>query len=234
MAYSTAKVTPTIFDEWVAAVSALFTITSKKKELQEFIDYTAMMVEDRTLYKSRTSIWRTQPGATFSFVPIRNDIKTVFSGTVDLTYSSGTGNNSDESTIYGTTGLYYFLTNTVEGKGGRLTWERCGMAKNACYADLEDYSAVVKFPKFTADSVTFINTNYFKTPIKGVVEEALNTKTEPDKYNFPEGLPTEGCAAGRGLRGQLHDVRSPLCDQRREASRLDGVLPQRETLPGGQ
>ncbi len=186
VAYSTAKVTPTIFDEWVAAVSALFTITSKKKELQEFIDYTAMMAEDRTLYKSRTSIWRTQPGAVFSFVPIRNDIKTVFSGSVDLTYSSGTGNNADESTIYGTGGTYYFLTNTFEGKGGRLTWERCGMAKNACYADLDIYSAVVKFPKFTADSVTFINTNYFKTPIKGVVDEALSTKTEPEKYNFPK------------------------------------------------
>ena len=60
------------------------------------------------------------------------------------------------------------------------------MAKNACYADLDIYSAVVKFPKFTADSVTFINTNYFKTPIKGVVDEALTTKTEPEKYNFPK------------------------------------------------
>ena len=186
VAYAGAKVSASIFDEWIAAVSAIFTITNKKKEQQEFIEYTAMMAEDRTLYKSRTSIWRTQPGAVFSFVPIRNDIKTVFSGSVDLIYSSGTGNNADESTIYGTTGTYYFLTNTFEGKGGRLTWERCGMAKNACYADLEDYSAVVKFPKFTADSVTFINTNYFKTPIKGVVEEALNTKTEPDKYNFPK------------------------------------------------
>ena len=186
VAYAGAKVSASIFDEWIAAVSAIFTITNKKKEQQEFIEYTTMMAADRTLYKSRTSIWRTQPDAVFSFVPIRNDIKTVFSGSVDLTYSSGTGNNADESTIYGTAGTYYFLTNTFEGKGGRLTWERCGMAKNACYADLDIYSAVVKFPKFTADSVTFINTNYFKTPIKGVVDEALSTKTEPEKYNFPK------------------------------------------------
>ena len=184
--YGSGKASVKLFDEWISAVSAIMTITSKKKEITEFIQYTDDLLKDRTLYHSRTSVWRTQPGTEFSFVPIRNDIKTVFNGTVDLTYTSGTGNNADESTIYGTSGTYFFITNTFEGKGGRLTWERCGVAKNVCYADLEDYSAVVKFPKFTADSVTFINTNYFKTPIRGVVEEALNTKTEPDKYNFPK------------------------------------------------
>lgn len=186
VAYGGSRLTPTIFDEWLAATTAIMSITSKKKEITGFIQYTADLLKDRTLYRSRTSVWRAGQDATFSFVPIRNDIKTVFKGTIDLTYSSGTGNNADQATIYGTTGDYFFITNTFEGKGGRLTWERCGMSKNECYADLDIYSAVVKFPKFNADSVTFINTNYFKTPIKGVVEEALSTKTEPEKYNFPK------------------------------------------------
>ena len=50
VAYAGAKVSASIFDEWIAAVSAIFTITNKKKEQQEFIEYTAMMVADRTLY----------------------------------------------------------------------------------------------------------------------------------------------------------------------------------------
>ena len=54
VAYAGAKVSASTFDEWVAAVSAIFTITNKKKEMQEFIGYTAMLVEDRTLFKSRT------------------------------------------------------------------------------------------------------------------------------------------------------------------------------------
>ena len=184
--YSATRITATIFDEWVAATTAIMSITSKKKEITEFIQYTGLLLNEHTLYHSRTSVWSVAEGTTFSFVPIRNDIKTVFSGTFDLTYTSGTGNQADASTIFGTSGTYFFLTNTFEGKGGRVTWERCGVSKAVCYADLDIYSAVVKFPKFTADSVTFINTNYFKTPIRGVVDEALSTRTEPEKYNFPK------------------------------------------------
>ena len=186
VAYGKTNLTPKLFDEWLAATTAIMSITSKKKEIKEFIEYTANLLNEHTIYRSRTSVWQTAPGVKFSFVPIRNDIKTVFSGTFDLTYASGTGANADASTIYGTSGTYFFLTSTFEGKGGRLTWQRCGLSKEACHADLDIYSAVVKFPKFTADSVTFINTNYFKTPIRGVIEEALSTKTEPDKYNFPK------------------------------------------------
>lgn len=186
IAYRGAKVSTTIFDEWVAATTAIMSITNKTKEITGFIKYTSDLLQDRTLYKSRTSIWRAQAGSVFSFVPIRNDIKTVFSGTVNLTYISGTGNMADENTIYGTTGVYYFLTDSWEGRGGRLTWERCGLSPEVCHADLRDYSVSAKLPKFTADSVTFINSNYFKTPILGVVDEALSTKTEPEKYNFPK------------------------------------------------
>ena len=186
MAYSSATVSPTIFDEWLSATTAVMTLTSKTKELKEFVQYTSGLLEDRTLYKSRTSIWRVQNGARFAFVPLKNDIKTLFSGTVDLTYISGTGANADENTLYGTTGAYYFLAEAWEGSGGTLTWERCGVSRSTCHADLRDYSVSTKLPKFTADSVTFINSNYFKSPIKGMVEESLTTKTEPDKYNFPK------------------------------------------------
>ena len=186
MAYSSAKVSSTIFDEWLAATTAIMSLTAKTKEIEGFIQFTANLLEDRTIYKSRTSIWRAQPGARYSFVPIKNDIKTVFSGTVDLTYISGTSANADQNTIFGTTGTYFFLAEDWEGKGGTLTWERCGVSRSLCHADLEDYTVPVKLPKLSADSVTFVNTNYFKTPIKGVVEDALSVKTEPDKYNFPK------------------------------------------------
>ena len=184
--YSGNRLTATLFDEWLSATTAIMSITNKKKEINDFIQYTSRLLNQRTLYASRTSVWSVGNGATYSFVPIRNDIKTVFNSSFDLTYASGTGANADQAIILGTKGTYFFLTNTFEGKGGRITWERCGVARNVCYADLQDYSAVVKFPKFTADSVTFINTNYFKSPIKGVVEEALSNRTEPDKYNFPK------------------------------------------------
>ena len=84
VAYNGAKVSATVFDEWVEAMNAIMTITSKKKAMVEFIQYTADLLADRTLYKSRTSVWRVESGAVFSFVPLRNDVKTVFKGTVNL------------------------------------------------------------------------------------------------------------------------------------------------------
>ena len=186
MAYSSAKVSSTIFDEWLTAMSGIMTITSKKKEITGFIDYSANLLQDRTLYKSKSAIWRTQPDARFSFEVLRNDIRTTFNGSVELTYISSTGAHADENTIHNTKGTYYFLTETWEGEGGRLDWERCGISPTVCYADLDSYSIPLKTPKFSADSVTFINTNYFTTPIKGSLEEFLDVKKEPEKYNFPK------------------------------------------------
>ena len=186
VAYYGSRVSPTIFDEWLTATTAIMNMTSKKKEITGFIEYTSALLESRTLYKSKSSVWKTQGDAVFQLEALRNDVRTIFKGSVNLTYISGTGNNADQNTIYGTSGTYYYLTETWEGKGGRLTWERCGVDAGTCHADLEDYSANVKLPKFSADSVTFINSNYFKTPIKGEVEEALSTKTDADKYTFPK------------------------------------------------
>jgi hypothetical protein len=181
IAYNSATVSATIFDEWLNATSAILQMTNKKKEITGFIEYTAALLESRTLYRSKSSIWRTQEDSKFTFEVLKNDIRTHFKGKVELTYASGSGKNADENTIHNTTGDYYFLAEAWEGKGGRLLWDRCGVPESACYADLQDYSAQTKLPKFTADSVTFINTNYFKTPIKGSVEEALSDKTEPEK-----------------------------------------------------
>ncbi len=186
IAYNSATVSATIFDEWLNATSAILQMTNKKKEITGFIEYTAALLESRTLYRSKSSIWRTQEDSKFTYEVLKNDIRTHFKGKVELTYASGSGKNADENTIHNTTGDYYFLAEAWEGKGGRLLWDRCGVPESACYADLQDYSAQTKLPKFTADSVTFINTNYFKTPIKGSVEEALSDKTEPEKYTFPK------------------------------------------------
>ncbi len=104
VAYHGSRVSATIFDEWLTTTAAIMTMTSKKKEITGYIEYTAALLESRTLYRSKSSVWKTQPGTTFQLEALRNDIRTVFKGSVDLTYISGTGNNADQNTIYGTTG----------------------------------------------------------------------------------------------------------------------------------
>jgi len=176
----------TLLAQWMEAVRALPDLTKKTKELRGFIDYSSDLLSTRTIYRSRSAVWQVQPGAPFQFQTTSHDVKTLFTSPVELTYSSGTASNSDANTIYGTTGVYYYLDNLWRGKGGRLTWERCGLPAGVCYADLNEYEAVAKFPKFTADSVQFVNTSYFKQPIRGRVEEQLDIRLAADKYSFPK------------------------------------------------
>lgn len=175
-----------ILGQWVAAVTALPSITFKGKEIVGFINYSAELLASRTLYRSRTSIWMVQAGAHYSFEVGKRDIKTIFSQPIELTYSSGTGSNDDANTIFGTTGNYFFIDNAWYGHGGRITWQRCDLPLSECYADLADYEAETKFPKIHADSVSFVNTRYFPSAILGTLEDVVNTRTEPDKYTFPK------------------------------------------------
>ena len=224
IAYSQAKVSTTIFDEWLKAMAGIMELTSKKKEIVGFIDFSDNMLRDRTMFKSKSSIWRVQPGAVYQFEVLKNDIRVKFKGAVELTYVSGTSNNADENTLHSTSGEYYYLAEAWEGKGGRLTWERCGVGAGVCYADLDIYSVDAKLPKLSADSVTFVNTNYFQTPIKGTVEDALTTRMDDEKYSFPKfrsyqkdfqlkdvlpGVDFEGNFMMRGSRFVTNDEKNP-------------------------
>ena len=186
VAHRQSKVSATLFDEWVAAVTALPQKTSKTKDIAGFISYSAQLLADRTLYASRTSLWHASAGCQYTFIVEDNDIGTRFDSPIELYYASGTGTSADANTLYGTTGTYHYLSGRWEGHGGRITWERCGLAVTECYAELNDYMADTRFPKFVADTVSFVNTRYFPKPIMGKMEEALNRRTDPDKYNFPK------------------------------------------------
>lgn len=170
------------FDEWLQAVEMLQERKKKVKDVTDFAEFTSALIKDRTLYRSKGSIWQTQQGTPFRIVSEGRSILVYFDKPMELYYSSG----SDNGTIYGTTGCFDYLESKWQGKGGRIDWSRTGLPAAKCWAQLEQYEAVVKFPKFTADSVLFTNTNYFQKPIRGNISEALSARTSPEKYTFPK------------------------------------------------
>ncbi|MBO4306821.1 MAG: hypothetical protein J5848_00715, partial [Bacteroidales bacterium] len=170
------------FEQWIRSIEFIQSRNKKVKDFTDFIEFTSQFLTDRTLYGSRSCTWQTQAGTSYRLLFEDNDIKIVFDKPFELYYSS----DKDNGTIYGTTGTYYYFDNKWVGKGGRLNWDRTGIPTTACWAVLSKYEAITKFPKFTADSVLFTNTNYFSQPIYGRVEEALSAKLEPEKYAFPK------------------------------------------------
>lgn len=170
------------FDQWVACIEYIQSRNKKLKDFNDFVDFTSSFASSRTLNESRSCSWQLQNGCQYRLVFANNEIKVVIDKPVELYYSS----DKDNGTIYGTKGEYIYFDNKWVGNGGRLNWDRTGIPTTACWATLSRYEAVTKFPKFTADSVLFTNTNYFSQPIYGRVEEALSAKMEPEKYSFPK------------------------------------------------
>ena len=170
------------FDQWLSCIEYIQSRNKKIKDFTDFVEFTAALVDSRTLYASRSCTWQMQSGCKFKILFEGEEIKIVVDSPIELYYSS----DKDNGTIYGTRGVYHYFDNRWEGNGGRLNWDRTGIPTTACWANLSKYEAVTKFPKFNADSVQFTNTNYFSQPIYGRVEEALSAKMEPEKYSFPK------------------------------------------------
>lgn len=170
------------FNQWLSCIEFIQSRNKKVKDFTDFIEFTQEFLNDRTLCRTRASLWQTQQGLAFRLHLEGNEIVISFSKPFELYYSS----DKDNGTIYGTTGDYYYFDNKWVGKGGRLNWDRTGIPNAQCWAVLNRYEAITKFPKFVADSVMFTNTNYFNTPIMGRVEEQLSSPMAPEKYTFPK------------------------------------------------
>lgn len=170
------------FEPWIASIEFIQSRNKKVKDFTDFIAFTNGLLSDRTLYGSRSCTWQLQSGCAFRLGCEGGDITVTIDKPAELYYSS----DKDNGTIYGTKGVYHYFDNRWVGEGGRLNWDRTGIPTTACWANLNRYEAITKFPKFVADSVQFTNTNYFSKPIYGRVEEALSAKMEPDKYTFPK------------------------------------------------
>lgn len=170
------------FAQWLSAIEMLQSRNKKIKDVTDFATFVQGLIKDRTLHASKSSTWQAQQGAPFRLVTENREIRIYFDKPMELYYST----SNVGGTIYGTTGWYDYFDSKWYGKGGRINWDRTGIPATKCWGELNRYEAVVKFAKFTADSVLFTNTNYFDKPIYGQVSEALTTLMAPEKYTYPK------------------------------------------------
>ena len=171
----------TNLDGYVESLEALKKKGVKSKGIIEYVDFCAQLQEERLLYRSSSCEWCFEKGTAFR-LGVKKEVPSVwFDSPADLHYSSA----KDHGVIHGTTGEYDYKDNLWRGNGGRLDWSRTGLKADECYADLGRYKAETKLPKFKADSVMFVHTAYFSSPIVGRVEEALSNVMAPEKYSYP-------------------------------------------------
>ena len=166
---------------FVASLETFAKRNAKAKAVVEYVEFCDGLFSNRLLYHSGTCEWRFAPHTPFR-LGVQDGVPLVwFDNAADLHYASA----KDEGVIKGTRGVYNYKENEWKGEGGRLEWARTGLAASECYADLSSYTAETKFPKFKADSVDFVNTQYFSSPIRGRVEDVMDTPKDPAKYGYP-------------------------------------------------
>ena len=168
-------------DGFITSLETFSKRNAKAKAVMEYVAFCEGLFSDCILYHSNSCEWRFAPKTPFR-LGVSEDMPLVwFDSPADLYYASA----KDQGVIKGTTGVYNYKDNDWRGEGGRVEWARTGLGASECYADLNRYKAETKYPKFKADSVEFVHATYFTAPIRGRIEEQLDSPKEPEKYSYP-------------------------------------------------
>ncbi|MES2620993.1 MAG: hypothetical protein V4615_09075, partial [Bacteroidota bacterium] len=92
---------------------------------------------------------------------------------------------NDSVAIRQTSGDYYPLELKWEGKSGRVDWSRAGLDPNKVFCTFKNYSINTLNYNYTVDTVTFTNTEYFKTPLRGKLTDKMVSSIDSSSMSYP-------------------------------------------------
>ncbi len=112
--------------------------------------------------------------------------------------------DDDSISLEQTSGVYYPLRSLWEGRGANVYWTRSHFSKENVYATLGEYEVHTTESNYTADSVTFWNSDYLEAPIKGTFKDALTRSTDKQELQYPQFV---SYARDLHLKNMLEGVR---------------------------
>ena len=165
------------YKAWEASLDKLIN-RSTSALYMEYLEMSNGLFTSNVLFKSQTTQWKSDNNKyTFLFDSIP---RIVFPSLKLSCYA-----NNDSSVIINTKGTYLPTQNKWIGKGGKITWKRTGLSTDSVYAEINNYTIIFKYSKYSIDSVNFYNKNYFTSPLLGRFEDKLLANHEQDKVSYP-------------------------------------------------
>ncbi|HYG15087.1 MAG TPA: hypothetical protein VEC12_04975, partial [Bacteroidia bacterium] len=150
------------------------------RKLGDFIELSMKFINEGGVSITKTRTWYIT-GKDFQFVDEGGRPAIKFAKT-DIKCVAG----DDSSFVYETGGTYYMDDLTWQGNTGMVYWERAGIARNVCFAELKTYSINMENPGYTADSVKFMNSDYLDAKIWGKLEErTLEKVNSENRASYP-------------------------------------------------
>jgi hypothetical protein len=164
---------------WERSFADLLRNTDRSLQtINEFISGTTRLISQNIVSASNAVTWMaSRPD--FSFV-FEDSLRIVFAEFDLMAF-----NHIDTLTVFRTSGSFYPLSRTWEGKGGMVTWERAGLGPGEAYALLGDYSIDLTRSEYHADSASFIFSRYFQSPVTGRLTDRVMTTSRTADANFP-------------------------------------------------
>lgn len=153
----------------------------KRPKLNNISDYLINMnalLSKNIVSKGARTYWKAENN-NFYF-KYDNGIKIVFTG-INLIGYQGV----DSLKIYKTNGEYLPVRNSWIGKDGTVGWERVGYSMDSIQAKLSNYSIDMRNITYSADSVMFMNSMFFKQPMMGKLIDKAGNLDNPKKSEYP-------------------------------------------------
>lgn len=177
MAFADAGKPAEMFTQWQNTIDKILVMPSKN--FLRYIPMSNFLFKENSLYSSQAAKWQSDDdGYTFTF----DSVPKIVFGKMSLTCFS----KNDSNTIYNTKGIYEPLKEIFHGEGGRVNWVKAGWKENEVYAELGNYTIDVTGSDWTADSVTFINTNYFSgKPLIGKFSDKILAAQTEENASYP-------------------------------------------------
>lgn len=175
------NIDPDGYAAWEESLADL--ITTKRTQLRyilRFLRNTVNLLTDFTLFKSTAVMWRVD-STSMSFQYDKNDLQIVLGQTVLHGYAQ-----RDSIEILKTTGIYFPSSVKWAGRNGHVTWERAGYTAGEVWADLPRYTIDLTKSTYSVDSALFMNTTYFKQPVRGAFTDKIMKISQPSRAVYPK------------------------------------------------
>jgi len=169
------------YTAWNKAIMKM--LNTRKTSIRKtgaILNVTPEMITKSIVYKTKNIVW--QVNGSDIYFEFNKELKVKFDNDFDLVCYS----KKDSIKIEATNGVYYPQKNYWKGINGTVTWERAKIEKNKIFAKLRRYNINMKKAEYKADSVSFVNTFYFKEPVMGVLNDKVKKIIKPSAATYPQ------------------------------------------------
>jgi hypothetical protein len=170
---------PGTFDLFHKSVNYCLQTKSPSRTLLAYFKQTDLLIRSNALMTTNTEAWYVRRG-TYKFA---------FDSVPYFIFSSGSLAcvvRNDSACIYDTKGSFYPLSQSWIGNGGKVYWDRTGLGRDVVFAKLATYSIDTRSISYSADSVLFYHSGYFKKSLFGKLDDKAMVDITADKATFPK------------------------------------------------